>query len=125
MAQILHNHNLWDHIPEGAKKKPKYHASGKGNSSHSLIAINSSPYAWIVDLGTFHHMDSTKEFFSSLDAYKGPPILMGDDSPVKITGKGTIDLNHGSFENVLHVPKLSMNLLSVYHITHSRSRKRV
>ena len=70
-------------------------------------------------------MDATKESFSSLDACKGPPILMGDDSPVDITGKGRIELNHGSFEDVLHVPKLSVYLLSVYHITHSGTRKRV
>ena len=98
---------------------------GKGNSSHALIAINSSPYAWIVDSGASHHMAATKEAFSSLDVCKGPPILMGDDSPVEITGKGKIELNHGSFEDVLHVPKLSVNLLSVYQITHSSTRKRV
>lgn len=70
-------------------------------------------------------MASTKEAFSSLDACKGPPILMGDGSPVDITGKGRIELNHGSFEDVLHVPKLSVNLLSIYQITHSRTGKRV
>ena len=125
MAKIIQNHNLGDHIPEGAKKKPKDHALGKGNSSHDLISINSSPYPWIVDSDTSPHMDATKESFSSLDACKGPPILMGDDSPIEIISKGTIDLSHGSFENVLHVPKLSVNLLSVYHITHSGTGKRV
>ena len=70
-------------------------------------------------------MDATKEAFSSLDACKFPPILMGDDSPVEITGNGIIELNHGSFEDVLHVLKLSMNLLSVYQITHSGIGKRV
>ena len=32
-------------------------------------------------------MAATKEAFSSLDACKGPPILMGDDSLVEITDK--------------------------------------
>ena len=96
----------------------------KANSSHALISINSSPYAWIVDSGASHHMDATKEAFSSLDACKGPPILMWDDSPVDITGKGRIELNHGSFEDVLHVPKLLVNLLFVYQITHSSTGKR-
>ena len=49
MAQILQKHNLRDHIPEAAKKNPKDHAPEKGNSSHAVIAINSSPYAWVVD----------------------------------------------------------------------------
>jgi hypothetical protein len=50
MAQILQQNNLGYHISEGAKKKkPKYQNPKKGNSSHALIAINSSPDAWIVD----------------------------------------------------------------------------
>ena len=49
---------------------------------------------------------------------------MGDDSPIDFTRKGRIELNNGSFEDVLHVPKLSVNLLSVYQITHSSTRKR-
>ena len=77
MAQILQKHNLRDHIPEVSKKNRKDHAPGKGNSSHALIAINSSPYAWIVDSSASHHMAATKESFSSLDACKGPRILMG------------------------------------------------
>jgi transposase InsO family protein len=36
-----------------------------------------------------------------------------------------VELDHGSFENILHVPQLSMNLLSVYQITHTGSGKKV
>jgi hypothetical protein len=79
-----------------------------------LIAINSSPDAWIIDSGASNHMDASKEFYSSLDACKFPPILMGDNSSVEVTSKGRIELTNGSFKNVLHVPKLSVNLLSVY-----------
>jgi hypothetical protein len=108
MAQILQQNNLGDRIPEGAKKKkPEDQNPKKGNSSHALISINSSLDAWIVDSGASHHMEATKEVYSSLDACKGPPILMGDNSPVEVTDKGRIELTNGSFENVLHVPKLS------------------
>jgi hypothetical protein len=79
-----------------------------------LIAINSSPDAWIVDSGASNHMAALEELYSSLDACKGPPILMGDNSFVEVTGKGSIELTNGSFKNVLHVPKLSVNLLSMY-----------
>jgi hypothetical protein len=65
-----------------------------------LIAINSSPDAWIVDLGVSHHMAATKEVYSSLDACKGPPILMGDNSPVEVIDKGRIELKNESFKNV-------------------------
>jgi hypothetical protein len=42
---------------------------------------------------------------------------MGDDTPVVVVGEGRVELHNGSFENVLHVPNISMNLLSVYQIT--------
>jgi hypothetical protein len=116
MSQIRQKNNLGDHIPEGAKKKNQEDPnSKKGNSSHALIAINSSPDAWIVESGASHHMAVSEVVYCSLDACKGPPILMGDNSSGKVTDKGRIELTNGSFENVLHVPKLSVNLLSVYH----------
>jgi hypothetical protein len=70
-------------------------------------------------------MAASKVIYYSLDACKGPPILMGDNSSVEVTGKGRIELTNGSFENVLHVPKISVNLLSVYQMTNSGTRKKV
>jgi hypothetical protein len=126
MAQILQQNNLGDRIPEGAKKKkPEDQNLKKGNSSHALIAINSSPDTWIIDSGASHHMAATKEFYSSLDACKFPPILMGDNSPVEVTDKGRIELTNKSFENVLHIPKLSVNLISVYQMKNYGTGKRV
>jgi hypothetical protein len=90
-----------------------------------LIAIKSSLDAWIIDSSASHHMAATKEVYFSLDACKGPPILMGDNSLVKVTGKGRIELINKIFENVLHVPKLSVNILSVYHMKNPSTRKRV
>jgi hypothetical protein len=111
MSQILQKNNLGDFIPEGAKnKKLEDLNSKKDNSSHALIAINSSPDAWIIDLGASHHMDTSKAIYYSLDACKGPPIMMGDNSSIEFTDKGRIELTNGSFENVLHVPKISVKL---------------
>jgi hypothetical protein len=49
---------------------------------------------------------------------------MGDNSSVEVTGKGRIELTNGSFENVLHVPKLSVNLLSMYLMMNSSTSKK-
>ena len=49
-------------------------------------------------------------------------ILMGDDTLVAVAGEGRVELHNGSFENVLHVPKLFMIFLLVYHITHKGKR---
>jgi hypothetical protein len=88
------------------------------------IAINSSPDAWIIDSGASHHMDSSKPVYSSMDACKGPHILTRDNSSVEVTGKGRIELTNESFENVLHVPKLSINLLSMYQMMNFGTRKK-
>jgi hypothetical protein len=126
MTQIVHKNNLGYCILKGAKKKkPKDHNPEKGNSSHALISINSSPDDWIVDSEASHHMDSTKEVHSSFDACKGRPILMGDNSPSEATSKGRIELTKESFKNVLHVPKISVNILFMYKMNNFGTEKRV
>jgi hypothetical protein len=124
MSQILQQNNLGYRIPEGdKKKKPEGQNPKKGNSSHALIVINSSSDAWIVDSGASHHMVASKAVYSSLDACKGPPILMEDNSLVEVIDKGRIELTNGSFKNVLHVPKLSVNFLCVYQMMNSGTGK--
>jgi hypothetical protein len=127
MSQILQKNNLGDRIPKGAKKKKKLEDpnSKKGNSSHALIAINSSPNAWIIDSGESHHMAASEEVYYSLDACKGPPILMGGNTFIEVTGKGRIELTNKSFENLLHFPKISVNLLSMYQMTNYGTEKKV
>jgi hypothetical protein len=117
MAQTLQQNNLGNFIPEGVKKrKEEYPAPKKGNH-HALVAINSSSDSWIIDSSASHHMATKDDFFSSLSPSSRPPIFMGDDTPVVVVGEGRVELHNGSFENVLHVPNLSTNLLLVYQIT--------
>ena len=56
---------------------------------------------------------------------KGPPIVLGYDSLTDSLGKGRIDLDHGKLNNVLYVPGLASNLLSVNQMTHIGSQKKV
>jgi hypothetical protein len=70
-------------------------------------------------------MATSKAFYSSLDACKGPPILMGDNTFVEVTRKGRIELINGSFKNALYVPNLSVKLLSMYQMTNSGTGKKV
>ena len=70
-------------------------------------------------------MVSKNEAFYSLDMSKGPPIVLGDDSLTDSLGKGRIDIDHGSFNNVLYVSSLASNILSVYQMTHTGSPNKV
>jgi hypothetical protein len=70
-------------------------------------------------------MAALEEVYSSLDSCKGPSILMGDNTSIKVTSKGRIELTNGSFERVMHVPKLFINLLSVYQMKNSGTGKKI
>ena len=50
---------------------------------------------------------------------------MGNNGKVQAKGKGSIKIEHGKFKDVLYVPSLVANLLSVYQMTHTGSPKRV
>jgi hypothetical protein len=117
MEKELQQNNLRDCILENAKKKLGDQLPDKRGNSHALISIHSSPNAWILDSGIPSY-GSQKNVLSSIIACTGPPILMGDDTLVEVTRQGRVELQHGIFENVLHVPKLSMNLLFIYQIVH-------
>jgi len=70
-------------------------------------------------------MEAVETVYPSISSWMGPLILMVYDTSVEVIGQGRVEIPHRSFENVLHVPKLSMNLLFVYQIMHSSTGKRV
>jgi hypothetical protein len=47
---------------------------------------------------------------------------MGDDTPIEVVGVGRVELPNVCFENDLHVPKIYINILSVYQITQTGKR---
>ena len=50
---------------------------------------------------------------------------MGYESQIPIVGRGYVKIQHGEFKNVLYVPSLATNMLSIYHMTHTGSPNRV
>jgi hypothetical protein len=70
-------------------------------------------------------MATSKDEFSSIKERTRSPIYLGDATLAKVCGEGIVDLEGGYFKNVLHVPSLSVNLLSIYHITHFGSGRKV
>ena len=70
-------------------------------------------------------MASMHGSFLALHPYSGPSILMGDDSEIQAKGIDKIDNEDGYFNNVLFVPDLAANIISMYQMTHSGASKRV
>ena len=89
------------------------------------MASTSNSKAPLIDSGALNHMTAERDSFSSLETGKSIPIHMGDDSTIISEGQGTVDPENGFFSNVLYVPSLASNLLSVYQMTHTGVPKRV
>ena len=98
-------------------------------ASRSGYALNvycsSHSHEWLIDSGASYHMAKNKDMFSSLNDYNTKKIYVGDDRSLSVVGSGTIHLENGQFNDVLCVPTLSCNLLSVYQLTHSGEGKTV
>ena len=117
MAQLLEKNDI--PVLDGTSildNKEKYHALVEGNSNSS---------SFIIDLGAYRNMVSTRELFSSMHLNSGPTVRMGDDSKIHTKGVGRIDLEHAYFIHVLYVPDLEECFLLEYQMTHIGESKRV
>jgi hypothetical protein len=64
-------------------------------------------------------------YFYALNECNTKKIFIGDDRYLSVQGFGTVQVENSHFNDVLCVPSLSCNLLSVYQITHSSDGKTV
>ncbi|KAG2725978.1 hypothetical protein I3760_01G090300 [Carya illinoinensis] len=81
--------------------------------------IPNSIYSWIIDSGATDHMTGCSKLFSSYSPCAGNKrVKIADGSLSVISGTGTIQLTSLlTLHDVLHVPNLSCNLLSISKLT--------
>lgn len=74
-------------------------------------------FVWYLDSGCSRHMCGDKMLFISLEDYKVGSITFGDGGKASILGKGIVEFpGFLSFEDVLYVIELKVNLLSISQI---------
>lgn len=78
---------------------------------------------WILDSGASHHMTSCQDLFPSTSPSNISQIVVGDSTQLEVLGSGTVQMTHGCINNVLLIPEISENLLSIYQICHSGNGK--
>ena len=123
MVALLKQHNT---APLRAKKLDEERQSSNGHERcHALKAGLPRSTTHFIDSGASNHMVASKDLFSSLNINEWTTIHMGDDSQILTTRIGTIRAKHGVFRDVVYVPSLAANLLSVYQMTHTGSPKKV
>ena len=82
---------------------------------HALSARALSPTPiWILDCSASHHMTHSPDLVTSLAQSVTTQIAVGDCTQLSVIGSGTISLEGGSLQDVLFVPKISTNLLSIF-----------
>jgi hypothetical protein len=90
-------------------------STGKGHAL-SARALYASLDSWIFDSGASHHMTHSNELLPSTSDCSISQISIGDSTQLDVLGSGTVQLDEGCINDVLLVPDISANLLSIYHI---------
>ena len=92
--------------------------------SHALAARSmKGKTVWIVDSGATYHMCNDKKLLVNFNGLAEPrDITLGDKHTVKAVGRGVVllristdnvEINKCKLQDVLYVPKLLFNLLTV------------
>ncbi|GKV28744.1 hypothetical protein SLEP1_g37756 [Rubroshorea leprosula] len=73
---------------------------------------------WYLDTGCSNHMCGDKSVFSTLDESFRDTVKFGDNSKISVMGKGQVNIRTRdcatqTISNVLYVPELKTNLLSI------------
>ena len=102
------------------------------DSECTLLVTNDNMniHSWVIDSGATQHMCYDKSMFSYIESNGMPPlqVKVGDGRALRVEGKGSITLKSnlpgqkiGVFElhDVLYVPLLSFNLVSVSQATNN------
>ncbi|KAJ4707148.1 Retrovirus-related Pol polyprotein from transposon TNT 1-94 [Melia azedarach] len=98
----------------------------KQPEDHIFMAVLSSEapdkHSWLLDSGCTNHMTSNSEYFSTLDTTVRVPVRLGNGDVIESAGKGTISIPTSKgikfINDVLLVPNLDQNLLSVGQMMH-------
>jgi hypothetical protein len=109
-----------------AKEQDGQHRANKASDSVDLfvaanVANAKSKDDWFIDSGATQHLSCNRDWFVDYERIQPSKVYLGDDYPLDAIGKGSIHVKldvggktrDGIFQNVLHVPDLAGNLLSV------------
>ena len=110
-------------LPDSFRRRDQQDREPQHEKGHALMESTSKSKSLLIDSGASNHMMESIDSFSSLETGKIIPIHMGDDFTIISKGQGTVNLEHGSFFNVL--PSLASNLPRVYQMNHTEVPKRV
>jgi hypothetical protein len=102
------------------------HGNALSSSGFSFNTTSTSYFdEWLIDYVAYYHIAKDKYIFSALNECNTKKCFFGDDRSLSVVRSGTIQVDNGHFNDVLCVPCISYNLISIYQITHSGEGKTV
>ena len=93
-------------------------------SDFALLAKEDEADTWFVDSSAYIHMTGNNHLFEDFkETNSGSNIYLGDDRGYQIKGYGNIpvvfpDGNIRHIHNVMYVPRIKKNLISISTVTH-------
>jgi hypothetical protein len=125
-----------DHFRKHCPKLKERHDSGKSSKANLvsnaddeenfLFSTGSVKNGWLLDSGATCHIANQKEMFCDLDLSHREKVNVADGKTIMSAGKGTIPITFvnaegkefsGKIENVLLVPEIKGNFLSVKRLS--------
>lgn len=103
---------------DGRQKRARKTPSAE--QTRRLLSADSRD-VWFVDSGASKHITHRREWFADFRSSRGSTISLGDDGECEVAGEGTVPVEklvdgvwrETRLENVLYVPEVRKNLLSV------------
>jgi hypothetical protein len=96
------------------------HGHGLSASGFSFnVTSTSSSNECIIDFGSSYHMAKDKSIFFTLNECNSKKIFVGDDRYLSVIGSVIFQVYNVHFNDVLCIPSLSWNLLSINISNHS------
>ena len=104
------------------EERPKTNISSTSMARSGIISTatnvvsSSSSYSmlWVLDTSATNHMTPNKVWLISYDSVTNPHrVLIVGGEVLDVEGSGVIQLSKCTLKNVLHVPSLKMNLISL------------
>jgi len=90
----------------------------------SCFATSSSTKSWLIDSGCTSHMTYDQELFKKLDKTAISKVRIGNKAYLAVKGKGTMAIKGTTslklISNVLYVPEINQNLLSIGQLLEKR-----
>ena len=112
---------------------PPNAAIAQASSSTGVAQLNGNSVKgndWLLDSGASMHLCHTRQWFADFTPITGKSVVLADGGVIPVLGRGRIDVDitiagrpsHNTLNDVLYVPGIAANLLSVAKMTEAGLR---